>query len=250
MHMEQSLADAGVAQQFPHVATRRATIAAAAAPRYNIYATPHKALRLALSNALAAAGRVDPHDDAEVAALAEQVRGLLKFCATHLQKEEQFLHPAMEAVRPGSPASTQDSHLDHIDAMERLESQAQAIEKTKGALRETAVEQLYRHLASFLADNLVHMQEEETENNAVLWAAYGDDELHAIEQRLVASIPQDVKQLALRWIVPAMNPAERASFLREMRAHVPAAAFAAMLAGVQPALTEAEQRKLNHALAH
>ena len=248
--MEQSLADAGVAPQIPHVAARRAPRPAAPAPRYNIYATPHKALRLGLSNALAAAGRVDPHDDAEIASLAGEVRGLLEFCRAHLKKEEQFLHPAMEAARPRSSTSTQDDHLDHIEAIARLESMTQAIAATKGAPRETAVEQFYHQLALFVADNLVHMHEEETENNAVLWAAYSDDALRGIEQRLVASIPQDVKQMVLRWFVPAMNPAERAAFFREMRAQVPAPAFAAILAGVQPVLTEAEQRKLNLALAH
>ena len=248
--MEQSLARAEVPPGFPNFAPRRANQAAAPAVRHNVYAIPHKALRLWFSSALSAAGRVDPHDDVEIAALTEQIRGLLQFCRMHLEKEDEFVHPAMEARRRGSSHETQDDHHEHIAAQERLECGVQALAMTNGAQREIAVTQLYRQLALFVADNLVHMHAEETDNNEVLWAAYGDDELQALEQRITASIPQDVKQKGLRWIVPAMNPVERAAFLRGIRASMPPMAFNGMLAGLQSHLSDAERHKLSLALAN
>jgi hypothetical protein len=222
--------------------------AAAAAPRPNFYLAPHKALRLALGDALAAAGRVDPHDDADVARLAAHVCELVAFCRAHLEKEEEIVHPAMEARRPGSAAATRGEHLDHRNAFARLEAGARALEGARGSGREAAAAALYRQLALFVADNLVHMHEEETVNNAVLWAEYTDEELAALEQRIVGSIPPAMLQFALSWMVPAMNPGERAALLSNIRAHAPAPAFEALLAGVQSRLTEAERRKLAQAL--
>lgn len=248
--MDHIFAEVDVIRGFPHVGTPRPIQAPAPALRYNLYTTPHKALRLGLSTTLSAMGRIDPNDDAAVANLAGEVRALLKFCHAHLEKEEQFIHPAMESRRPGSSTGTREDHRDHLAEFVRLESAAQGIETAKGQQREQAVNQLYHQLALFMADNLVHMHVEETDNNAVLWAAYSDDELEALEQRLVASIPPETRQLALRWMVPALNPAERASFFQDMKAHLPAAAFAAISASARPLLTEAEWRKLNLELMH
>jgi hypothetical protein len=218
-------------------------------PRFNIYSNPHKALRLALGEVLVAAGRVDPRDDADVANLAGQVRSLLTFCQMHLEKEEAFVHPAMEARHPGSASGTQHDHADHLAAFEQLEADLRALEEPGLRHRERVAVQLYRRLALFAADNMVHMHREETYNNEALWAVYTDDELHALEQQLVASIPPEALQLALRWMMPAMNPMERAELLLEMRERVPAPAFTSILAGVQSTLTEVERDKLALALA-
>jgi hypothetical protein len=72
--------------------------------------------------------------------------------------------------------------------------------------RTAALGRLYRALALFVADNFQHMQVEETAHNAVLWAAYRDDELMAIEQAIVASIPPDAMAEALHWFLPALTP--------------------------------------------
>ncbi len=221
----------------------------AGSSRYNIYSSPHKGLRLALGEVLAAAGRLDPRDDAEVMNLASQVRSLLLYCRTHLEKEEAFVHPAMEARRPHSAAGTRHEHDDHLAAFEQLEVDVREIEIRDTGHREAAAAQLYRRLALFMADNLVHMHREETENNAVLWAAYDDDELRALEQRLVASIPPQALQLGLKWMMPAMNPMERAELLLEMRERVPVPAFTSILAGVNSTLTDGDKQKLKLALA-
>ena len=52
----------------------------------------------------------------------------------------------------------------------------------------------------------------------------------------------------LRWMVPFMNPAERAAMLGDMRDHAPAPAFAAALEVVRPHLGEREWAKLGRDL--
>lgn len=96
---------------------------------------------------------------------------------------------------------------------------------------------------------VVHMHAEETQNNAVLWATYSDDELHAIVARLVASIPPATNAILARWMVAVSSPAERAALLRAARQTMPAAAFDAMLGALAQGLAPRDRVKLEAALA-
>ncbi|NJD31717.1 MAG: hypothetical protein FIB04_07510 [Gammaproteobacteria bacterium] len=125
--------------------------------------------------------------------------------------------PALTS-RPGATATTDHDHRDHLAAFEQIEADVRALEGSSVERREAAATGLYRHLALFAADNFVHMHTEETGNNESLWAAYDDAELLALERRLVASIPPDVLQMSLRWMMPAMNPAERDALTRALAA--------------------------------
>ena len=84
------------------------------------------------------------------------------------------------------------------------------------ALRHGLANALYGQLALFIADNFHHMHVEETAHNAVLWARYTDGELMAIHDALVASIPPAEMMHTARWLVPFMNPVERAGLLGDI----------------------------------
>jgi hypothetical protein len=77
-------------------------VAAAEAPRFDLYSGIHKALRAMMADTLLALGRMDPADDAEVAQVTERVLQLLGFCGSHLAHENAFVHPAIEARAAGA----------------------------------------------------------------------------------------------------------------------------------------------------
>jgi hypothetical protein len=118
----------------------------------------------------------------------------------------------------------------------------------EASTRAGLVQQLYRELTLFVAENFQHMHVEETAHNAVLWARYTDAELLAIHDALVASIPPQEMLATARWMVPSMNPAERLGLLSGIRANAPAPAFQAILDTVQPHLTQGEWAKLARGL--
>ena len=66
--------------------------------------------------------------------------------------------------------------------------------------------------------------------------------------KLRITSPPEEMMFVLRWMVPFMNPAERAAMLGDMRAHAPAPAFVAALDVVRPHLSEREWTKLSLAL--
>jgi hypothetical protein len=226
-----------------------ASVAAAQQPRMDMYGGIHKALRAFMADTLLAVGRMDADDALEVGRTTEQVLALLEACASHLKHENAFVHTAIEARAAGGSeaiAHEHDEHLLHIEALAGTVAAVRACPQP--ALRMQLAAQLYAKLALFVADNFHHMHVEETAHNALLWARYTDAELMAIHDALVASIPPDEMMKTARWLVPFMNPQERAMLLGDMRAKAPAPAFQALMDVVQPHLSTHEWAKLARAL--
>jgi len=222
--------------------------AAGSGRRLDLYAPIHKGIRAFVGATLAVAGRMDVDDAEERAATLAEVRSLLGFLRAHLHHENQFVHPALEARRPGAARQSVHEHVEHAWAIENLESLALAVERAEPAERPRAAFELYRALAAFAAENFLHMDVEETGNNAQLWAAYTDAELGQIHEALLAAIPPAEMALGLRWMLPALTPAERAAALTGMQHKLPAEAFSRVLSLIRPHLTDRDWTKLAAAI--
>lgn len=216
--------------------------------RLDLYREVHKGLRSFLTETLARVGRMDPEDSVDVEPTVAQVRQLIFVCGTHLAHEDAFLHRAMEARSPGSTAAVAREHDGHRRALQSLEATVGSVASATPAARPAAARDLYRQLAAFVAENLEHMHEEETANNAVLWAGYTDAELHDLHGALLQSIPPEEMAVYLRWILPSVTHAERVATLAGMRAGAPPEVFDGVLAMARGLLSARDWDKLAAAL--
>ena len=212
-------------------------------PRHDIYAFIHKGLRAFMAHTLVRTGRLDVNDAAEVAEVSEELRALLTICRHHLDNENTYVHTAIAARQPGAWERIAHEHVEHEAAIAELQGMIDALPGDAAALR-----RLYLRLSVFVAENFEHMQREETQMNAALWATHSDEEIMAIEQRIVASHQPQEMQLALRWMLPHLTPEERCAMLGSMRAHAPAEVFAGVLGLIRPLLGGRDWRKLSQAL--
>lgn len=219
------------------------------AARFNIYGIIHKALRLFMSDTLAAVGSMDCSDAAQTSKVLGQVRDLAATCRNHFMHENAFVHAAMEARRPGSSSQVAAEHEHHAWAVAKLDELANAVQHADGSARQVAADALYQYLALFMAENFVHMNLEETANNEVLWATHTDAELLGIERAIVASQKPQEAMMTMRWMMPAMNASERAEKLEGMRRNAPAPVFEAVMAVAQERLPVSEWDKLLQALS-
>lgn len=219
------------------------------AARHDIYAIIHKAVRAALADALLAAGRLDAGDPRDVERTATAVRDTLAFCRDHLETENAFVHPLMEARRPGSTGTVAAEHAAHAAAIARLSGLVDALERAPEDGRAASAATLYRELALFVGENLVHMRAEEVDHNRVLWDACTDAELVALENDIKAHHPPAAMTRALRWMLPAVTPAERAALVAGVRAAAPAAVYGGVLALARAHVDAAGLAKLEAALA-
>lgn len=212
-------------------------------PRYDIYAFIHKGLRAFMAHTLVRVGRLDAHDPAEVAEVSAEVQGLLDICRAHLRHENDVVHAAMEARAPGSTERIAHEHVQHLATIDALQRLLSAVPGDAAA-----AQALYRALSAFVAENFEHMQVEEGAHNAVLWATHSDEEIQALEHRIVSSLGPEESRLGMRWMLPHMTPAERAAMLAGMRQAAPAEAFDGVLSLVRPLLGGRDWRKLSVAL--
>jgi hypothetical protein len=152
--------------------------------RVDLYALPHKAIRIAINRAATAISATDPDrldGDLDLVALA------LADLRAHAAHEEEFIHPLLERVAPEVRRALDAQHAD-------MEIDLEAIDEHLSALRRGATPDrlrlLHRTLQRFNARNLLHLDEEETVAMSALWAAVPDDELAALRARFLAAHPE------------------------------------------------------------
>lgn len=234
--------------QFTQQEMNQLAAASTSSSRENLYAGIHKALRAFMTDTLLAVGRADPSDPQDVADASGRVIGLMDLCEAHVQHENSFVHPAIEARTPGVCGEVAQDHVAHLHHIQRLRAAAQQLPGLDAPLQAGALHALYLELSLFVADNLQHMHVEETRHNAALWSAYTDAELRAIHDALVATIPPSEMMQVMRWMLPQMHALERLQVLGGMRQGAPAPVFQAVLDVVQPHLSPRDWAKLTQGL--
>ena len=122
------------------VAATTLTEAAPAAPRLDLYATIHKALRAAMFDAVVLAGRTDADDPTDWQRLQARVDALLHFCAQHIVHENRFVHAAVEAHSPGGSQRIAGEHDDHGRAIADLRHGLQHLAQTPVGQRAPAMQ--------------------------------------------------------------------------------------------------------------
>jgi hypothetical protein len=218
--------------------------------RHDLYAPILKGLRLALSDLVVRLGQADYADPAATADLLGALRRQLVLSASHLHHEEVEIHTALEARAPGSTLTLEADHDHHRRAFVNLEAAIAAVEAAPPVERAAPARELYLAFSQFVAADFAHMAEEELTILPLLHRLFHDDELIAIEARIVGAIPPEKTMAYLGLMVPAMNPSERVAFLSFVRAGAPAEMFEAVLANaVRPTLSAQDYEVLELALA-
>jgi hemerythrin HHE cation binding domain-containing protein len=216
--------------------------------RHDGYCGIHKALRCFMADTLTRVGNTDPFDPKELDATLAQVADLMDVCELHIHDENAYIHPALERAQPGSASRIAGEHVHHLDAIQDLRDLAALAAHTEGEARAHAMSRLYKAMALFVADNFEHMNHEETEHNAVLWAHYTDAELLEIERRLKASIPPQAMVKILHWFMPALNAPERTAMMKTLQKGMPPEVFVGVLDIARRTIKLADYVKLTRSL--
>ncbi len=220
--------------------------------RVDLYFAVHKGLRHAMQATLLRLGQLDSEDLAAVSESLGQLRDLLVWMEEHLHIEEKFVHAAIETRRPGALlARLRDEHGGHERAFSLLRADADGLERSLGessATRAAWAARLYLAFSRFVGDNLVHMALEESDANALLWELFSDQELGGIFQAILSSESPEQLGRSVRWVLPALSPAERARVLGGARAAIPPQVFQHLMAQLRQFLSSEDSEKLEVAL--
>lgn len=195
-------------------------------PRMNIYGFPHKGLRNALGQWQFQASKLDITHESEVRsfqALSEAVCLLLNL---HQQAEDEVVLPEIEARVPAATEHNSREHDRLHKILEDIQVSAQTLSAGGSPAQTTS---LAASIDLFIAHYLLHMAEEETEMNDVIWANFSDDELMGWQEAIMAKLSPEQKMLWFKYIIPALNPFERQLMLGNVRANAPAESYDAIL---------------------
>ncbi|MBT0963598.1 hypothetical protein [Denitromonas iodatirespirans] len=216
--------------------------------RPDLYHGIHKGLRLFMGEVLTELGRLDTDDETAVIEALAALQVLIGLCRDHLTHEDQVIHPALEALQPGSARRAAHDHADHAASLQLLGHLGEELRDARGPARARAAARLYRQFGAFVGENLLHMYLEETEHNEILWAGLSDAQILGLHERIVAGLSPADMRLAMGWMIPAMRPAERLAMLAPLRAKLPAAAFDDLLVSLRPRLGAEGVQRLDAAL--
>jgi hypothetical protein len=189
-------------------------------------------------------GRTDFTDAAELGALRTSVRDIFALLESHAHNEDQFIMPLVTAAAPALAKEFAAAHEDQEARLPGLLAALESIDPNRADAEQRGHAFVVR-LSRVAGELLVHMADEELELNPALWAIKSDAEIGEAEQQLVGSIPPEKMTRYLRWMLPAMNPNERAGFL----AMLPPPVFGFVREVAKQVLTPAEDAKLETALA-
>lgn len=218
-------------------------------PRVDLYGSVHRGLRLGHTRLLARLGTTSYTDRAAVERALDELEAFLDLAALHLAAEERHYHPALEARRPASASVLDEQHAEHQRSFVELRKLAAKLSAATVDTAPVIGRALYLRYASFVAEDLAHMAEEELVTLPLFHALYSDAELTALQGKLVDAIPPREKLEFLRLMLPASNHEARVAQLTGLKATLPDAVFRAVVAVLPEVLPDNDVRALVAAIS-
>ena len=177
--------------------------------RVDLFSMIHKAVRSVLFELSLEAARVDLTSAAAIDALAARIDNALQLLDEHARVEEMFVMPALRALDELLADELAAEHRALEVVQIEVERATAALEQADLATRSEAGASLIRLINHLVSVQLVHMNREETEVMASLWAGMKDPDLGSLRVRMAESLPAE-RRLAWRSLLEAsISPVER-----------------------------------------
>ncbi|MEJ7682318.1 MAG: hemerythrin domain-containing protein [Segetibacter sp.] len=164
----------------------------------------------------------------------------------HAHAEDTLVFPMLNEVAPKLVTEFEKQHIqDHQlgeeleTAIDQLKAAGSRVEKMKAGI------QIQLAFTEFVAFNLSHMNQEETIINEKLWAHYSDDELMAIQQKVVATVSPEKNAKYGYWMLKGLSQNEIIGWYREIKENAPPFVLAQMLKLAKSVLPQDKYRVLS-----
>ena len=202
--------------------------------RVNIYGFPHKGIRNGLGQLSFKVGSLILDDAEALKACKEIADDLSELLDLHLNAEEDFVSPPMEAKVPGS---TEHNHEDHKE-MHRLEHEMKAaIDKLVATPNQMNLNTTYDKINHFIKEYFRHMSEEETDMNKVIWEHFSDEEVLGWQGQILSKLTPAQFFKWFKYIIPALSQLEQKIMLGGFKQNAPAEAYNQTIKNLEPFLS-------------
>lgn len=211
--------------------------------RYQFY-REHKYVSAALNDLERLIAKTDFLNRQEVALIDESFQSLKEMLQGHAHYENERLHALLKKKHSTVHEHAEEDHAHQDEQLSEIQALIHQVEKTASVEdKVTLGYKLYLTFRKFVADNLIHLHEEETRILPELQRLYTDEELKQVETETYLVLSPEEMMEMMKVLFPHMNPSDRLAFLSDIQEAQPEK-FLAAWRGIAPTLDEGEQDKL------
>lgn len=219
-------------------------------PGMKTYDAPHKGLRNALSQLQLLSGKTDYSNAAEVQHLFALGQEVFTLLTIHAADENEVTLAELEKRCPGCSEHDKGDH-------EMLESDQRWLEeillsiysRTQNGQDAAGLgSEFYLLLSKYHGEYLLHLNEEETVTQFLLWKHFTDEELTEHRVRIIKRNPPETLLIWLRFIIPAQPHVERVLFFGRFKKVAPKDLFNEALKAIRQELPAQEFSSLYKAI--
>ncbi|HVZ89769.1 MAG TPA: hemerythrin domain-containing protein [Polyangia bacterium] len=174
-------------------------------PRLDIFMPIHHGLRRSLFETATLLARTDFAAAAESDAAEQLATSCLELLHDHADHEDQFVLPEVERFSPELAAALAQEHQDLEGAGDAIESLWPRLPTFDAPARLALGGEIGRRFRMVVADQLLHMDREEREVNALFWARLSDPQIAALNDRIVTSIGPARMQVWNALVLPSLS---------------------------------------------
>lgn len=194
--------------------------------RYNSFYQVHKALRAMLYETAIELQRTDFNNNEEAMAVLSSITTIVNVFDKHAYNEDQYVFAAVTQYEPSIVDSFEQEHVkDHelavqlrtlINIYPTLETDDEK-NQLGSAMRKAFID--------FMTFNLVHMAKEEDVINNLLWRYYTDDQIKAIERKIISNQTPESTAIVWKWMLHGLSNLEITNWLRAVEKNAPEVVF-------------------------
>ena len=212
--------------------------------RVNIFNQIHKGLRALLYETSLLLQQTDFFHEEEMKAAVERVTLVADLFDDHAHHEDEFILPAIQEYEPSIVDPFEQEHETDGRLTRALKDSLMAVQMASPLVRTEMANELTKTFVHFMVFNLEHMSKEENILNKILWRYYSDDEILAIQKKILASLSPWSAATGSRWMMRGLNNPEIVRWLRSVEESAPESVFQNLFATAEKELPEHRFRRV------
>lgn len=198
--------------------------------RYNIFYMVHKGLRALLYETALLMQQTDFTNEEQAEKALEQLQTVLALFDKHAHTEDSLVFAPIQQTEAAVVNELEKEHVKDHELGQRLGGLMTVFSKAVSEENKLeAAAALNIAFVEFMVFNLEHMAKEEDIINKALWKHFSDQELHAITQKIVSTMPPQTMVQFSKWMMRGISNNEITGWLKEVKNSAPDFVFAGLM---------------------
>ena len=197
--------------------------------RHNTFNGIHKGLRCMLYDTAQKIQHTNFADSEESEETLQRIESVLLLFEHHGHHEDHFLFPNIGPTDSTIVKELEKEHVKDHELSSGLQNAVNEYRKAGNKVDRAIIgKNLLMLFNEFVAFNLQHMNKEEQHINPILWKNYTDEEIRAIDKKLVANVDPSILMKSGEWLMKGQNYLELFYWTNDLKHNAPPPVYEAV----------------------